>query len=226
VDELVLLPSPLLGPRVWQDVADVYRGRGTPVRVARFSGRRRTVGTVQADLAAALPKEGTAVVVAHSNAGCYLPAVAASGAVEATVYADAAVPMTPEWARVPPALVEMLSGLTDADGLVAPWSQWWDEEEVAALYPSAAVRREVEAEMARLPLRYFESAVPVPAGWDRRPAAFLAFGDTYAEEAAVIRRLGWPVRSMPGGHLHMLIDPEGVVAAMTGLLTDLGLRLP
>jgi hypothetical protein len=226
VDNLVFLPNPLLGPRVWRDVADLFRGRGIPVQVACFSGNPRIVGTVQAELAEALPAKGKAVVVAHSNAGLYVPALGLTGAVEAAVYVDAAVPMTPEWATVPPALVEMLTGLADADGLLPPWSQWWDEEEVAALYPSGAVRQEVEAEMAMLPLQYFESPVPVPPGWEGRPAAFLAFGETYAEEVAAVRRLGWPVRSMPGGHLHMLIDPAGVATAITGLLSELGLALP
>ncbi len=35
--------------------------------------------------------------------------------------------------------------------------------------------------------------------------------------AGVAARAGWPVRDLPGGHLHMLASPGEVAAAITGL---------
>ena len=47
--------------------------------------------------------------------------------------------------------------------------------------------------------------MPTPPGWERLPAAYLAFGDTYADERAEAVRRGWPVETLPGLHLHQLV---------------------
>jgi hypothetical protein len=54
------------------------------------------------------------------------------------------------------------------------------------------------------------------------PAGYLAFGDTNACERGRATDAGWPVRTLPGEHLHMLVDPDGVAAALTDLLGQLG----
>jgi hypothetical protein len=76
------------------------------------------------------------------------------------------------------------------------------------LLPNAEVRARVEREQRRLPLSYFEGSLPVPRGWDERPAGYLAFGDIYAAERAEAAQRGWPVSTLPAEHLHMLIDPD------------------
>lgn len=68
------------------------------------------------------------------------------------------------------------------------------------------------AEQQRVPFDYLAARVELPAAWDRLPAAYLAFGDTYAEELADARGRGWPVSVLAGGHLHMLRDPAAAVA--------------
>ncbi len=80
----------------------------------------------------------------------------------------------------------------------------------------------MEAGQPRLPLSYFRSTVAVPAGWERTPSGYLAFGDTYAEEAARARSWGWPARRLDGGHLHLLHDPDATVAALLDLTDALG----
>jgi hypothetical protein len=64
----------------------------------------------------------------------------------------------------------------------------------------------------------------VPAGWDNRPGAYLAFGDTYATQRQEAVSRGWPVSTLPGGHLHHLADPERVAAEIDGLLATIGVR--
>ncbi|MDQ3664926.1 MAG: alpha/beta hydrolase, partial [Actinomycetota bacterium] len=98
-----------------------------------------------------------------------------------------------------------------------PWTEWWDDEATAGLFPDAIVRRAVEAEQPRLPLSYFAASVPVRPGWDDKPGAYLAFGDTYAAEREQAAARGWPVRTLPGRHLQMLHDPAGVAAAIVEL---------
>lgn len=56
------------------------------------------------------------------------------------------------------------------------------------------MRAELEAEMPRLPLSYFEATVPVPDDWaNRRPCAYLLLSATYRHSAAEARAYGWPV---------------------------------
>ncbi len=113
---------------------------------------------------------------------------------------------------------DFLCGLVGADGLLPPWTEWWSEEELAALLPDPASRSAVAAEQHRLPLSYFTATLDAPAGWTDGPAAYLAFDDTYQVERENAERWGWRVHTLPGKHLHQLVDPKGVAAAVDGLL--------
>lgn len=99
--------------------------------------------------------------------------------------------------------------------MLPPWTQWWDN--MAGLFPDGATREALEGEQQRLLLSYFTSRVPVPRGWRERAAAFVAFGDTYAEERDLATRSGWSTRTLAGRHLHQLHDPAGVGRAIVDL---------
>jgi hypothetical protein len=107
-----------------------------------------------------------------------------------------------------------LRGLAGPDGRLPRWTDWWPQAEVAQLFPDQATRARVCAEQPRLPLDYFTERVPVPAGWDDHPCGYLRFSEAYEEPAAEAARRGWPVRSMPGEHLHQLADPAAVARAL------------
>ena len=215
---LALLPSPLLGPRVWADVA--ARLRDTGREVATPSARGGTPGEVLASLLGGLPAARDLILVPHSNAGLYVPAVAAVRRVVGCVFVDAALPSeagsTP---TAPPALVQHLRTLAGPDGLLPGWTDWWSGADVDALFPSAQVRAEVEAEQARLPLSYFDATVPTPR-WADLACAYLAFGATYDAEVARARAARWPVEVLDGRHLHQLVDPDAVAAAILRLQVD------
>ena len=220
---LVLLPSPLLGPSVWQPVGQVLTERGWQVMTGPAPVAPRTGQDVFDGLLAALPTGQDLVVIPHSNAGAYVPALAAQRRVVGCVFVDALLP--PRSGRVllaPPAFHDVLRELADDTGTLPPWTGWWDEADVAALFSSAAARAEVEREQQRFPLSYFEGSLPVPLGWDERPVGYLAFGDTYAtdRDEAVLR--GWPVNTLLGHHLHMLADPESVATELVAMLGRLG----
>jgi hypothetical protein len=141
----------------------------------------------------ALPVDQDLVLVPHSNAGLYVPALAGARPVVGYVFVDAGLP--PRSGRVspaPPASYDFLQRSADPAGLLPPWTQWWPQAEVAALIPDPAVRDRVEREQRRLPLSYFRAFLPVPAGWDDRPGGYLAFGDTYAEDRRRTDGRGWP----------------------------------
>jgi len=199
----LLLHSPLVGPATWRPVGERLRAAGHDAEVA--DPRRATAS-------------GSVVLVAHSNAGLYAPAMGERLEVVATVYVDAALAGEgPDTPLAPPALVDHLRGLADPDGVLPPWSRWWSPEDLLGLFPDDATRAAVEREQPRLPLAYFTTRVPVPAGWAARPSAYLAFGDTYADEVAEAHGHGWPVEVLAGRHLHQLHDPDGVAAAVVHL---------
>jgi hypothetical protein len=222
---LAFLPSPLLGAASWGPVADELSRRGHAVSTVAWptGPAPKTHVDVLRDLLDALPADEPLVLVPHSNAGLFVPALTAARAVAGCVFVDARLPAAGGPSADETGRHEWLAELTDADGLLPPWTQWWDEG-VSSLFPNGAVRAEVEREQRRLPLSYFDQAPPVPPDWDLLPAAYLAFGDTYAEERTDAAGRGWPVATLPGEHLHMLIDPPGVADAIEDLLTRTGAR--
>lgn len=214
----LLLPSPLLGPASWEPVAALLREAGERVEIATTDGATNPAGVLAAYVAAARALDGP-VVVPHSNAGLFAPAVVHSSDATLTVYVDAvlAAPAGPT-PLAPPAFLDLLIGLADDDGLLPPWSHWWGEVDP---FPDATSRAWVEAGQPRLPLAYFRTTVDAPSGWESQPQAYLAFGDTYADETERARVLGWPTTTLEvtdrGGHLFLLHDPPATLTAMRDL---------
>ena len=180
----------------------------------------RTWADVVEHLVTQLPAEREVILVPHSNAGLYVPGMRARRRVVGAVFVDAGLP--PSAGSVPlapPSLLARLATLAGSDGRLPPWSDWWPPADVAGLFGSAGLQSEVVAEEARLPLDYFRGMMPVPRGWDEGlPAAYLAFGETYAAERADAAKRGWPTRTLAGRHLHMLVDPAEVASALLELL--------
>ena len=219
---LVLLSSPLLGPSAWHPVAGILRSRGWRVTVPELPKQVSSPEDVLTAFLSALPDEAGLVLVPHSNAGLYVAAIAAQRDVAATVFVDATLPDAGS-AMTPPELLEHLQTLVDAHGLLPPWTRWWPDDEVSALFSDPETRLQVEAEEPRLPLAYFR-ADPPPSQEPIGRAGYLAFGDGYAGERDAAAARGWPVRTLAGRHLHMLVDPGHVAGAVQELLAEL--RVP
>ncbi len=222
--ELALLPSPLLGPAVWGPVAAELRRTGwSVVECNAKAAAPHTWQDVLRRFTVDLPAERDLVLIPHSNAGLYVPALSRKRRVVANLFVDAGLPpadgSTP---LAPAAFYHFLSGLADEDGLLPPWTQWWDEAADSGLFATRSTREHVEREQHRLPLAYFGDSLPVPGGWDKRPCGYLAFGDSYADETKRAQGLGWPVTTLTGRHLHMLVEPREVATAITQMLAFLG----
>jgi len=115
---LALLASPFLGPAVWQTVADGLVASGRQVVVPQWpaSAPRSPQDVLEAFLGA-LPPDRDLVLVPHSNAGLFAPALAMRRRVTGFVFVDARLPLAPgELAMVPPALLEALRSTADAQG--------------------------------------------------------------------------------------------------------------
>jgi len=217
----VLTASPLLGPATWVPVADELSRRGQRVTVAACDGPVGTPQDVLDQLLRQVSDETEVVLVPHSNSGLYVAALAEQLPVVAVVFVDAGLPSPAEQTpTAPEGMVDDLAGLADQHGLLPPWTRWWPEPSVEALFPDAESRAAVERQQRRLPVDYFRSTVPTPPGWERLPAAYLAFADTYAPEREEARRRGWPVETLPGGHLHQLVAPAVVADAVERLLQE------
>jgi hypothetical protein len=225
VPSMALLPSPLLGPSVWQPVAQILAGRGWHTVTCAAAGPLRTPQDARDALLAELPAEQELVLVPHSNAGAFAPALVMQRRVLGVIFVDSVLP--PGRGHVslaPPAFLDLLRAKADDDGLLPVWTAWWDED-VSGLFPDTETRAQVEREQRQLPLSYFEAALPVPPGWDERPAAYLAFGDTYAAERDEAARRHWPVTTLPGEHLHQLINPDQVAAELVTVVGQLGISV-
>jgi hypothetical protein len=218
--QVAFLASPLLGPAVWRSAAGALADLGWRVLVVPgLAGAPTSPAEVLKHLLGCLSAGPALALVAHSNAGLYLPTLSAECEVVANVYADAALPAavgpTP---MAPPPMLDMLKQLVDDDGLLPPWTEWWNADELASLLPDAASRAAVVADQQRLPMTYFTATIEAPVGWTTKPAAYLAFGDTYEAERDQATRWGWPVKTLNGGHLHPLVAPESVAKALNQLL--------
>lgn len=221
----MLLPSPLLGPAVWETVAAELADRGYPVQVVSApSAPPRTSDDVLDHFLSTIPSDRDVILVPHSNAGLYVPSLVEQRRVVGAVFVDAGLPpRTGDVLLAPPELFATLQEKADADGLLPPWTTWWDEAEVAGLFPNPEVRARVEEEQPRIPLSYFSARLSVPSGWDTGLAvAYLAFGETYAEDREIAAVRGWPTATMSGSHLHLLMDPTSVTRELQVLLMAIG----
>ncbi|MEV0587902.1 alpha/beta hydrolase [Nonomuraea sp. NPDC050310] len=204
----VLLHSPLLGPASWAPVAERLPSAVVPdLRgLAAPPYWREAVETVAAQV-----PDGPLVLVPHSNAGVFTPLLCRALEVSRCVFVDALLP--PAHGEASAAQGEHLSflrKLADVDGLLPRWSEWWVGSDVAALFPDRETCERVLAEQPRLPLAYFEENVPVEAGWDGLPCAYLWYCEPYAEDAKRAAARGWAVERLPGNHLHHLSEPDAV----------------
>lgn len=226
---IVLVHAPALGPCSWLPVADELSLMGNEVVVPELAGftdggppyAPRLVRLAAEQMPAG--RQEDVVLVTHSGAGVFAPhIVAATGADDAVaVFVDAALPRRSSASTVVEAgFLPFLRELA-TDGVVPPWPQWWPGEDLSPLFPDEAARQAVTSEAQPLPFAFFEELVPVlPDGWPPCRAAYLAFSEPYRREADEAARAGWPVRHLPGEHLHMLVDPGAVAAAITGLAAE------
>lgn len=214
----LVLPSPFLPTGTYAPLAVALRRRGWGVVVSSPPTAPRDGSEVLARFATDAERVAPDVVLAHSNAGRYAAAVAPAGAV--VVLVDAALPPDAGDATLAPAaLVDALAAMTGDDGLLPPWTRWWDEADLAPVVPDPAVLERIREDEPRVPLSYVRSRLAAPEGWGERPSAYLAFGGTYGEEVDRARALRWPVDVVPGAlHLHLLLAPDDVADRVAALV--------
>jgi pimeloyl-ACP methyl ester carboxylesterase len=222
---LLLVHSPLVGCETWAPVARDLAGDGYAVTVPDLAGAvsagppyHLRQARMIADSAAGEP----VILIGHSRAG---PLLATAGtmlgeAVQGYVFVDARLPAPGRsWMETAtPGLAARLREMTDSQGRLPPWSQWWGEEELAALLPDPATRRHFAAGCPRLPLAMLEEVHPPAPGWPDSRGGYLQLSEAYEGEAARARELGWPVRQLPSHHLGLLTEPGHVAGEIRQLI--------
>jgi hypothetical protein len=212
----VLVHSPVTGPSTWRWVAEELVARGHRVSVpavppaATALGWSAFVGAIGA-LSAGIDSP---VVVGHSGAGPLLPRIAARIRAKALVFVDADIPPEAgETTPVPDEFLEFLRGLAHG-GVLPPWSQWFGPDSMRELIPDDRTREIVSAELPAVPLSYFETRVPVPAGWTSARCGYVLLSEAYAEQASKAAASGWSVARLPGAHLDIVTRPSAVADAI------------
>jgi hypothetical protein len=222
----VVVPSPLLGVAVYSPFGRALASRGYDVLIADPeipTDPAQPAGLAEDGGVAALLEslvaqcDGADVVIPHSNAGRFAPAIA-ERVRAAVVYVDALLPGIGDSAG----FADFVEGKVAEDGLLPGWTDWWPPEDLADVVPREW-RSVLERAQPRLPPAFLLHDPPTPPTWYSQHAAYLALGDGYRAEADAARALGWPVRELEAGHLHLVVDPEQVASEVhllaSGILT-------
>jgi len=222
----VLVHSPLVGPTSWLPVARELERRGRVVVVPSLCGVAEAAApqwrhVPEAVRVATGHLQRRVVLVGHSGAGLLLPMIAETLNVEVAglMFVDSRLP--PPAGRSPlgaPGFTGQLRAMA-TDGLLPRWSRWFGPDAMRELVPDERLRADLEAEMPRLPLSYFEAAVPLPDEWATRcPCAYLLLSALYRESAAAARANRWPVIEIDGvQHLAIATNPLPVTEALLDL---------
>jgi hypothetical protein len=230
-DLFALIHAPVLGPASWRPVAAELAAAGHRATVPSLAGFTASgppyapalVGLGAGQVARPASGADRVVLVVHSGAGAFARALASALDAPAVgvIFADAGLPSpagsTPV---VDDAFLPYLREIA-ADGIVPPWPQWFPDADPAELFPDRAARAAVEADARPLPLAFFEESVP-PGVRPPGLAGYLLFSEGYQRAAAQARERGWPVKELPGSHLHPLVAPAEVAGALTQLAAACG----
>lgn len=211
---ILLLHSPLVGPSSLAPLADALRGWGHDVCLPDLTSVARDPrpGHLVARTLAVAPDDVESVV-AHSGAGAVLPWVASELAGDpSAVFLDAVLPAADVDVHVAPeAQRALLDEQTDQDGLLRPWLDWWQDDIVEAMLPDPVQREAIRADGPRLPRRFFDHDIPVPA-WP--PSAYIALGSAYGDELLDARSRGWTTAEMGLHHLATMTHPTDVATVL------------
>jgi hypothetical protein len=232
---LVLVTSPLLGPSSWSPLREELAARGwetlVPVDLRDPTGRQafweRAVGGVERSLSE-VPHGRPVVLVGHSGAGKLLPAIAGAirQPVAAYIFVDAGLPAggksrlqaMPSEGPDGAAFASELASALEAGGRYPEWT----DAELAPLVPDPKRRRVLLTELRPRGREFWTEPLPTVAPWPDAPCAYLQFSDGYEWPAGLARSLGWPVRHLPSGHFHQLVDERDVADVLLELLAQIG----
>ncbi len=221
---IVLVHSPLVGPFTWSLVAKSLQADEFDVLVPHLTDSGETpppywqqhAVSVQQALGS-IPPERPLVLVGHSGAGSLLPvlAQAARRPVTAYLFVDAGLPH--------PGKSQLEEMPEEVRRLLASGERFpnWKDEDLREVLPDGRARQQLLAEVQSRPLNFFEEVLPDVSSWSEAPGGYLLFTEGYRPYLEQARRTGWPSRTLPAGHFHMLVDPVAVAASLVELMQQI-----
>lgn len=227
---LVLIHSPAVAPDTWRGVAADMMPRdrvvvpslmkalhaGPPYWKHQAMSVRESLEAVASGM--------SAVLVGHSGAGALLPLIAAEidQPIGGYVFVDAGLPKgDAAWLDTAPhTLADRLRSIA-LDGWLPPWSDWWENSDLAEELPNSGQRTRFRASLEPLPLAMFEETRPSTPDWPDAPCAYLQLSDGYSVETAQAREWGWPTTVLASTHMAPLTDPTTVAQHLGHLIEQL-----
>jgi hypothetical protein len=97
----------------------------------------------------------------------------------------------------------------------------WKDEDLREVLPDGGARQQLLAEVQPRPLNFFEEVLPDVSGWSDAKGGYLLFTQGYRPSLEQAQRAGWPSRTIPAGHFHMLVDPVAVAAHLVELMQQI-----
>jgi hypothetical protein len=230
VGSLVLLHSPLVGVESWGRLPAALARAGVAAEAVAVGGDDRPpfadryVGAAVEGVLALPDPTGPLALVGHSGAGPLLAAVgarlrAAGRPSGGYLFCDAGLPEAGAsrldlLAVEDQAMAAAFRAELERGGRFPEWS----DAELAPLVPDPAGRAALVGSLRPRGLAFFTEPLPTAAGWPDAPCGFLRLSAAYDHWAAVAAARGWPTARLDAGHFHPLVDPDGVAAALLGLL--------
>ena len=214
---VILASSPMIGPLTMATLGRALAERGIAIATPTAEPELdRFIGAAAGVAPPGRPRPS--VLVGFSAAGPRLFAVAAAVEPDAVIFMDARLPVDGMAPDAEPAFAELLDRLPiDADGTLPAWPSWWPAAVLESLVPQRSLR---DAFVAECPcVRRAMLSTPIPAPTYVGPCAYLAFGDTYADQRSVALDRGWPVATLGGQrHLAPFVAPDTVADALVDLI--------
>ncbi len=224
----VLIPSYLLGPETWRGVGEVLDLLGhawvSPAPARTTPRDDDHIGPwldliVETMPAAPAPP---VVLVGHSGAGPRLPLVADTllglgYAVEAMILVNGRLPeggVIPTERDSP--MMDMLDALVRPDDYLPPWHRWWGPM-IGNMLPGDEARDRILSEAKPTPRSLFDQPIPAPAVPESIGRGYLALGELYRPALDAAVDAGYEITRLEGEHLHMVVDPALVAAALVSL---------
>ncbi len=227
----LFIPSPLLGPASWQPVATRLVKLNQPAIIAAPD----MTTTAEVDhitpwvneiLTTDPPADDLpTVVVAHSAACPRAPLVVdrligKGWPIDAMILVDGRFPDGRALTGSCHRYASMLDGMVRPDDYLPPWPRWWGSL-VEGLVIDPEARDQVFSEAPPVPRSWFDQGCPVPELPRYVGKAFLSFGPGYGDAFDDARAAGWLSRRLDGDHLHQVVEPAAVSAALLGIVADL-----
>ena len=225
-ESILLVHSPLVGPSSLARLADAAEHADLRVSLPDLTSMAESASPHDAFCRLAVDAgrklNAAPMVVGHSGAGAFLPAIeSAIGNVAGLVFVDAVLPPAAGVHRTSPSMREMLDSVTE-NGVLRRWIDWWPEDTIVELLPDEADRAELEADMPRVPRSFYDRDVNVPPGWSDSRCGYLMLSSAYESELLDAVERGWSTARFDSDHLAPHTQPEAVLHEILHLARRLG----